>query len=269
MPFSSRSANSLAWAGPQPQGVAERACEVAHLADVDGNVGVEGAGGDGEGMPLLGADGGALQEEPLAGFVLHGGLGELDLHGVVGVADNFGDLGGAAGPDFAVDALDEVYTAADELPAPAFVANAVIPEACAGERRVSVDGVADEAACGVGVHAEEERDEEMMGVPEGFEGLLPDLVVCRGVHEEHAEEHDVTCDATGLGVVDLYGSFRADLGAFNVEEVDVVRKYVDTGKGEEGVGTLSVEPLGLVQGEEAELWADEAHEVAAHGQENH
>lgn len=33
-------------------------------------------------MPLLAGDGGDLQEEPLACFVSHGGLAELDFHSV-------------------------------------------------------------------------------------------------------------------------------------------------------------------------------------------
>lgn len=188
-----------------------------------------------------------MQEEPLAGFVFHRGFGELDLHGVVGVADDFGDFGFAAGADFAVDALDEVEASGEEFPAPAFVADAVIPEHLAGEGRVGVRGVADETACGVGVHAEEEGDEEVVGIPEGFVGLLADLVVGGGVHEEHAEEHDMTSDATSLGVVDLDGGLRTELSLFDVEEVDIVGKNVNAGEEEKGVGTLTMEPLGFIE----------------------
>ena len=38
----------------------------------------------------------------------------------------------------------------------------------------------------MGVHGEEEWDEQMMGIPERLEGLLTDLGMCRGEHEEHA-----------------------------------------------------------------------------------
>ena len=68
--------------GAGAEGVAEGAGEVADLADVDGDVGVEGAGGDGEGVPLVAGDGGHVDEEPLPGFVAHGGLPELDFHRV-------------------------------------------------------------------------------------------------------------------------------------------------------------------------------------------
>ena len=150
------------------------------------DVGVEGAGGDGERVPLLRRHGRDLNEKPLPSFIFHTGLGELDLHGVVGVADHFGDPGFAASADLAVDALDEVEAAAEEFPAPAFVADAVGPEHLAREGGVGGGGVADEAACGVSVHAEEEGDEEVVGIPECLVRLLADFVVGGGVHEEHA-----------------------------------------------------------------------------------
>lgn len=65
--------------GAGAHGVAEGAGPVADLADVDGDVGVEGAGGDGEGVPLRGGDAGHVDEEPLPGFVVHAGFAELDL----------------------------------------------------------------------------------------------------------------------------------------------------------------------------------------------
>lgn len=65
--------------GAGTEGVAEGAGEVADFADVDGDVGVEGAGGDGEGVPLRGGDARDVDEKPLPGFVVHAGLAELDL----------------------------------------------------------------------------------------------------------------------------------------------------------------------------------------------
>lgn len=120
-------------AGASAEGVPESAREVADLAHVHAYVGVEGAGGDGEGVPLGGGHGGHVEHEPLPGVVFHGGLRELDLHGVVGVADDFRDLAGAPRVDLAVEALAQVDAAAPELPAPAFVADAVAPEIAACE----------------------------------------------------------------------------------------------------------------------------------------
>lgn len=204
--------------GPGAEGVAEGAREVADLADVHADVGVEGAGGDGEGVPLGGGDGGDVEHQPLAGFVFQGGLGELDLHGVVGVADDFDDLGRAPRVDFAVEALEQVDAAAPELPAPALVADAVVPEVGAGEGGIGEGAVADEALGGVGVEADEEGDEEVVRVPEGLEGLLSDFGMRGGVHHKHTEEHDVPCDATSLSVVDPDGSVRSDLSPFDIEE---------------------------------------------------
>lgn len=63
----------------------------------------------------------------------------------------------------------------------------------------------------------------MVGVPEGFEGLLADTVVSCCVHEEHTQEHDVTCDAAGLGVVNFESRLGPDLVLFDIEKVDIVR----------------------------------------------
>lgn len=72
------------------------------------------------------------------------------------------------------------------------------------------------------VHAEQERHEQMMSVPEGLEGLLSDPVVGRGVHEEHAEQHDVARDASCLCVVDLEGDLGSDLALLYVVEAMMV-----------------------------------------------
>src|SRR3569833_1431688 len=62
--------------------VAECLGEVANLADMNGDVRVVGARGDGERMPLIFGHGRHLQEEPLAGLVPEGGLGELNLNDI-------------------------------------------------------------------------------------------------------------------------------------------------------------------------------------------
>ena len=211
----------LGLGGAGAESVGGGAGPVADLAHVDADVGVEGAGGDGIGVPLVPRHRGDVDEEPLAGFVAHAGFGELDLHRVVGVADHLEDGGGAPRADLAVDALEEVESAGPEFPAPALVADAVRPEVVAGEGGEGEFGVAHEAAGGVGVEGEKEGNEEVVRVPERFEGLLPDLGVRGGVHEEHAEEHDVAGDAAGLGVVDFDGGDGADLGLFDVEEAGI------------------------------------------------
>jgi hypothetical protein len=64
------------------EGVPQGSGKVANLTDVDGDVVIEGAGGDGKWIPLLARDRGSVQEKPLACFVLYGGLLELDLHSI-------------------------------------------------------------------------------------------------------------------------------------------------------------------------------------------
>ena len=91
------------------------------------------------------------------------------------------------------------------------VAPALVPEAVLGavegefllEGRVG--GVTHEAADGMGVQADHEEESEVVGVPEGLEALVADLLVRGGVHEHHDEEHNVASEATGLSVVDLDG----------------------------------------------------------------
>lgn len=163
----------------------------------------------------------------------------------------------------------------------------MLPEGGAGKGGVWFDGITDETARGVGVEGEHEDDEEVVGVIEGFEGLLADFAVRGGVHQEHAEEHDVPGDAAGLCVVDLDGGFFADLGAFDGEEagggglvaglrqvegdgklLDVVGCGVDNGEEEHAVRGLAMEPLEFVQRDPFDLWSKPGYNVSAHGEQN-
>ena len=76
---------------------------------------------------------------------------------------------------------------------------------------VWIDGIADEAACGVRVERDEEEEGEVVGVPKGLEALVTNLVVSGGVDEEHDEEHEVAGDAASLGVVNVEGGLCANL----------------------------------------------------------
>lgn len=72
-------------------------------------------------------------------------------------------------------------------------------------------------------------------------------MVSGGVHQQHAEQHDVSSDATSLGVVYLYRGFRPNLALLNIEEVDIMCTDMADGEDQHCIGDLSVEPLGLVQ----------------------
>jgi hypothetical protein len=101
--------------------------------------------------------------------------------------DDTSDLGLAHGADLAVQPLDEVEAARPEFPSPAQVSNTVLPVLVTGKWRVALGRVADEAADCVGVQGEEERNEQVVDVPERLEGLLPDAVVRSRVHQKHAQ----------------------------------------------------------------------------------
>ena len=58
------------------------------------------------------------------------------------------------------------------------------------------------------VHGEKEGNEKVVRVPERLIALLTDLCVCRGVHEQHAEEHDMASNASSLRVMDLHCGLR-------------------------------------------------------------
>jgi hypothetical protein len=63
----------------------------------------------------------------------------------------------------------------------------------------------------------------MMRNPKPLKALQPNLRMRGGVDDEHEEEHDVAGEAAGLGVHDCPGGFFADLGALDVDHVDVCR----------------------------------------------
>lgn len=81
----------------------------------------------------------------------------------------------------------------------------------------------------MGVEGKEERDEEMVSVPERFEGLLADARMGCGVHQHHAKEHDVAGDASRLSVMNLDGGNRTNLCDFDVVEVDIVSGGMEEG----------------------------------------
>ena len=102
------------------------------------------------------------------------------------MSDNLDDLGLPARADFTVQAIHEVKTTAEQFPSPSLVSNAVGPEVLSGKWRKWSSSVTDEAASGVGVHAEQKGDEQVVSVPESLERLLSDPVVSGGVDQQHA-----------------------------------------------------------------------------------
>jgi hypothetical protein len=163
-------------------------------------------------VPLPARDGRDLDEEPLAGDVLEAGLDDAELHRAARVDEDLGEARRAAGADLTPHALAEVEEAGPDREAPGEVAEAVLRRVEREVRdEVGVDRVTDEAAGRVRVEADHEEEREVVRVPEHLERLRADLVVRRGVHEDHDKQHEVTGDAARLSVVDLLGELLADL----------------------------------------------------------
>lgn len=115
-------------------------------------------------------------------------------------------------PNFPVHTLAEVDDTGPDDEPPAEVSETVL-RGIEGERGdiVGVGGITNEATGSVGVKADHEEERQMMGVPEGLEALLANLVVRGGVHQDHDEQHEVTGDTTGLPVMDVQSPFRSNL----------------------------------------------------------
>lgn len=94
----------------------------------------------------------------------------------------------------------------------------MVPEILSSEGGERLSGITDEAVGSMGVHAQQERNEQMMGVPESLERLLADLCVRSRVDQKHAEQHDVASNTTGLGIMDFKGNFGTDLGSLDIVE---------------------------------------------------
>lgn len=231
------------------------------------DVGIIRTGRDCERVPLVVGHKWTIDKQPLAGLVPERRLGELDLNGVM-YQDHVLDPRLSPGPNFPVKSLDQVQATADQLPAPPIIPNAVSPPVGGIEGAIRVHRVADEATGSMCVHGEHKGNEEMVGVPEGFERLLSDAGVSGGVHQQHAEEHDVSSDTAGLGVVDIKCAKGADLRLFNVVKVDIMGRDVDDGPEKQLVSNLAMKPNGLVERYPFDLWADDAEQGPTHGQQD-
>jgi hypothetical protein len=140
------------------------------------------------------------------------------------MAHNSDNLRLSPGSDLSVHTFDEIESTSPELPTPAFITDAVRPEIFRVKWRKRLNGVTNKASCGMGVESEQEWNEQMMGVPERLERLLANLMVRSGVHEKHAKEHDMACDASSFCVVNLDSGGFPNLRSLNVEEAAVVSK---------------------------------------------
>ena len=167
-----------------------------------------------------------------------------------GVDEQLRETRRATSTVLAEDTLAKVDNAGPDDETPRLVSKTVLGRVV-GEAVgvVGVDRVADEASSSVRVKTDEEEERKVVGVPEGLEALVADLVVGGGVHEEHDEEHEVTGDTAGLRVVNVQGKLLTDLSALDVDEVDVVGGGVDSRPESHRICDLTMEPDVLVGGE--------------------
>jgi hypothetical protein len=70
----------------------------------------------------------------------------------------------------------------------------------------------------MGVEGQCKRNEEVVRVPECFVCLLPNTMMSSGIHQHHAQEHDVACDTSGSCEMDLNSQLRTDLIFLDVVE---------------------------------------------------
>lgn len=87
----------------------------------------------------------------------------------------------------------------------------MIPEISSSKRAERLRCIPHEATGGVRIHGEQERNEEVVGVPKGLVALLSDFGMRGGVDQEHTEQHDVPGDSTGLRIMNLHGGFYSHL----------------------------------------------------------
>ena len=141
------------------------------------------------------------------------------------MTDDLDNLGLAPAANLSVEAVEEVQAATDKLPSPTLITNAMGPEVIVIKRRKVGNCVTDEAAGRVGVHAEQEGDEEVVRVPECLERLLADPVMGSSVDQQHAQQHNVSGDTASFCVVNLKSDLGSHLHTFNVEEATPLSAY--------------------------------------------
>lgn len=134
--------------------------------------------------------------------------------------------------------------------------------------------------------SEHEKECKMMSVPKHFETLFPDLMVGGRVHQEHDEEHKMTSDTAGLGIVYFLRSLLANFcisisftlsrklliiltSDLDINKVHVVSRGVNCCPKSHGVCHLSMEPYVFIGREEpCNLGSNNTNDVAQHGKKN-
>lgn len=130
--------------------------------------------------------------------------------------------------------------------------------------------VTDKASSSVRVQAQEEKECEVMRVPESFKALVANLVMGSRVHEQHKQQHGMTCDSSSFGVMDLPSfEITSQVCLFDIEEIDIMGADMDHSEEENLIRDLSMEPDVLVHRDKSlKRWSNESHEVTADWEQN-
>lgn len=140
----------------------------------------------------------------------------------------------------------------------------MVPELLAGKWGYRICCVAHETTGGMSVERQQERDEEVMCVPEGLECLLPNAMVSGRINQHHAEKHDMTCDTARSRKMDLDGQLVANVFFLDVVEaeavsevmsrqikrqnvLDIMSRRVDGGKNQQSIRDLAMKPCRLIE----------------------
>lgn len=127
--------------------------------------------------------------------------------------------------------------------------------------------VSNETTSSMRIHSDHEEKCEVVGVPESFKALLSDFLLCGGIHQEHNQEHEMTCDASWLCVVNIDSPQLADFwdareyfdlddlmeqltGNFDVDKIDVVSSGMDHRPKCHGICHLTMEPYAFIDRKE-------------------
>jgi hypothetical protein len=92
----------------------------------------------------------------------------------------------------------------------------MIPERRPRQGTVWLSCIAHETSRRMGVERQQEDERQMVSIPKRFERLFSDRRVGGGIHQEHAEQHDVTSNTSGFGVVNLQRGDRSRSNSFNI-----------------------------------------------------
>lgn len=136
--------------------------------------------------------------------------------------DDFDNFCWPASANLSIYSFGQIQSTTDQLPSPALISETVVPEIFASKRRHGLDSIPNEASSSMAVHGQKKRYKQMMRVPKRFIGLLPNLLMRRGVYEKHAKKHDMACYSTSLSIVDLNSCLFAKLYTLDVEKVDIM-----------------------------------------------